>query len=110
LTYDNLRNSPPTPLDKRLSIRAGEACVEAIDAGNFGVSVIVKRADKAEDIDVGTEHLSKVFEKRCLRPEDFMDYDNLVPTKKFLDYYQPIFGAAKTHEEILPTRLEEHAV
>jgi hypothetical protein len=39
-----------------------------------------------------------------------MDYDNLAPTKKFLDYYEPIFGTAKKHEEILPTRLEERAV
>jgi hypothetical protein len=97
-------------LDKDLSIRAGERCIEAVANEEFGVSVVIKEAPVVEDIDVGTEPLPRVFEKRCLRPEGFLDYEQLRATEKFLEYYSPIFGPARKHEEILPPRLDERAV
>ena len=110
LTYDNLRNCSPVEIDKELSIRAGERCIEALDDGQTHACAVISCDRQSGEFSVDLATLPDVYEKRRLRAEGFMDYDRLEPTREFLEYYEPLFGKAKTHEEILPARPPERVV
>ncbi len=102
LTYDSLRNCPPTKLDRKWGYIAGARCIEELVSGNVGVSVVLVRDDKAGGIRLDTAPIPEVAKKRFLRPEGFMDYNSLKPTAKFIEYYRLIFGEPVSPEKLIP--------
>ena len=103
LTYNDLRNCAPTMLDEELSEEAGKLCVDTLLEGESGYSVVTKRDESIDrNVSLSIKPLPEVYHQRFLRPEGFMDYDNLKVTPAFIDYYKPIFGEPVKIESRIP--------
>lgn len=88
-SYD-LRDSPPTSTDQRLSRMAGEECVAMILEQDFGQAVIFE-PDGQGFYRTARRPISQVAKQRALRPLGFFDYDKLKPLPKFHDTYGDLF-------------------
>ncbi|MBI5149025.1 6-phosphofructokinase [Candidatus Pacearchaeota archaeon] len=108
LTYNEFRNCSPTALDREIARKAGERCVDEILLGLPGNCVVIANDDK--DIRLKIAPLPEVYKKRKLALEGFMDYENMQPTKSFINYYTPIFEEPLKKEKILFKPLEEKGI
>jgi 6-phosphofructokinase 1 len=88
-TYD-LRDTPPTAIDKRLSGMAGAECIHMILEGDFGKAVTFE-PDGRGFFQVARAPLQQVARQRKLEPTGLFDYDLLCPTQKFVDTYGDLF-------------------
>ncbi len=87
-TYD-MRDSPPTETDKKLSGMAGSECVCMIIDGDFGKSAVFSPVN--DFYEVGRMPLEKVAVQRMLKPTGFFDYDELKTNKSFTQTYSDLF-------------------
>lgn len=84
-----MRDSPPNSMDQHYADLAGCKCVELALAGEFGQAAIIEDVDESGRILVKSRPLTDVAKKRYLKPEGFIDYENLRVNKSFSDYYLP---------------------
>lgn len=87
-TYE-LRDSPPTETDKKLSKMAGRECIEMILGGDFGKSVVFVPEDNFYK--TSRAELEKVARKRKIKGTGFFDYTELRTTQKFVEAYGNLF-------------------
>lgn len=90
-SYD-MRDSPPTETDKRLSRRAGEECIDMILEGDFGRSVVFRPS--GDFFETSRANLDIVAVKARLKPRGFFDYDELKPLGSFSEVYGNLFRAS----------------
>lgn len=88
-TYD-MRDSPPTETDKRLSWMAGEECMRMILENDFG-NCAVFEPDGYGFYKTSRALLQDVSVQRMLKPTGFFDYDLLKPNKSFVNFYSDLF-------------------
>lgn len=110
LTYNDFRNCPPIEIDKKLAYYAGKRCLDELLKGNSGICVTINRFQKFNEDEFGTAPIPEVAQKRFLSKEGFIDYENMKVNESFIEYYKPLFGEAKTKEEILFKKLEEKCI
>ena len=102
-TYD-LRNSPPTETDKRLSRMAGAACIDMVLDGDFGKAVVFEPNGQGF-FRTARRPLAEVAVQRKVRPTGYFDYPRLCATDAFVHEYGDLFrdplGRPPTKEELV---------
>jgi len=88
-TYD-MRDSPPTETDMRLSAMAGEECIKMIVEGDFGKGVIFYE-DGNGFYTTGRDELENLSKQKRVKSSGFFDYKNLIPTALFGRTYADLF-------------------
>ena len=88
-SYD-MRDTPPTETDKRLSAMAGEECIQMILDGDFGKAVVFE-PDGAGFFRTARRPLEEVAVQRPLAPTGFFDYESLRPTPRLTETYGGLF-------------------
>jgi 6-phosphofructokinase 1 len=94
-----MRDSPPTVADKKYADEAGRECVKMVERGQFGSAAVFHRND--EGFEVSTETLGVVSQKRHVRPEGWIDYENMTVEPRFGKYMEPLFGTPPEMDEIV---------
>lgn len=102
-TY-SMRDGPPTEIDKKLSHMAGEELVQMIFEGDFGkgVSFVPKKGDFFEAKRVWLKELAV---QKFMKPTGYFDYEKMLPTQKFQEDYEPLFGKAPNKDELVYANL-----
>lgn len=88
-TYD-MRDSPPTESDKRLSWMAGEECMSMILENDFGKCVVFE-PNGYGFYKTSRAPLREVAVQKRLKPTGFFDYGLLRPNKSFMSFYGDLF-------------------
>ncbi len=88
-TYD-MRDSPPTETEKRLSWMTGEECMKMILDNDFGKCAVFE-SDGFGFYKNAREPLGKVAIQKKLSQTNFFDYNLLIHTKFFTDCYSDLF-------------------
>jgi ATP-dependent phosphofructokinase / diphosphate-dependent phosphofructokinase len=90
-----LRSGKPYELDKKLSIELGKRSIELINQKKFGFMSSIEFKDNK--LIVSEINLKDVVGENKYKklPDNFFDFENLVPTKEFYSYIEPIL---KEHE------------
>jgi 6-phosphofructokinase 1 len=86
-----MRDSPPINKDRDLAYNAGNDCLLMAICGELGMAATFIK-DSQGMIRLGRKPLSAVSQKRYLKPEGFIDYENLKVNDSFVKYYAPLFG------------------
>ena len=85
-----MRDSPPVYVDKGCGELSGQLAFTLASAGMFGNSVRINKV--RGEMGISPTSLEKVAKKRFLKPEGFIDYENLKVKDSFREYYTPLFG------------------
>lgn len=88
-TYD-MRDSPPTETEKRVSAMAGRECMDMILGNDFGKSVVFE-PDGNGFYKTSRRPMREVKVQRAVSGTGFFDYDNLRPTGGFERAYGDLF-------------------
>jgi len=102
-TYD-MRDVPPTEIDKRISRMQIEEIVRMILEEDFGKAVIF-RPDNKGFYETSRAPLREVAEKRSVKDTDFFGYNELKPKNIFVEVYGNFFkdplGFPPTKDELV---------
>lgn len=89
-----LQSGPPNDIDRNIAIKLGNKAVELIADGKYGTMPCVVRKNHSTHLDVDAVPLAEAVgegRRRALTDELF-DFKKFWPTKKYLDYLEPILG------------------
>ncbi len=90
LTYQ-LRNGPPTTIDRRLAVEAGAYCVEMVAETQWGEMATVTRDGDSVAV-TSSVPLQDVIVTRPVKGTGYFDYDTLQVTDAFFKYATPFLG------------------
>lgn len=83
-----LESGNPIPIDKKFAINLGRKAIDLLSKEKFGWAPIIEKKKKNK-ISLGTCLLEKILKRREL-DENYFDFKNLIPRKKFINYIKSI--------------------
>lgn len=94
-----LETGKPIPLDRDLAIALGQKAVDLLDQNQFGY--MPRITNNSGELIVDTVSLADVVGEKKYRilPTDYFDTNNLLPTKKFHEYMEPILGVHQPRDD-----------
>lgn len=89
-----LESDKPIKIDQKLAIKLGQKAIELINQKQFGlIPAILRLNPKKNKLTVAAIPFEKVIGvKYSSLPPDYFDLENFQPTKKFIQYMEPILG------------------
>jgi 6-phosphofructokinase 1 len=97
-----LETGKSSPLDRDLAIKLGRKAIELIKKEQYGfMANIIRPNNQTTTLKINSISLDKVIGEENYRrlPENYFDREKFLPTKKFLDYMEPILGKYKPKED-----------
>jgi 6-phosphofructokinase 1 len=97
-----LETGKSSALDRDLAIKLGRKAIELIKKEQYGfMANIIRPNNKTTTLKISSISLDKVIGEKNYRklPDDYFDREKFLPTKKFLDYMEPILGKYKPKED-----------
>jgi len=109
VTYDHCRFRPATRLDAEVSRLAGIEAVRALITGKNVVCVVITNiTDGTPTFDL--KPLPEVYRQRFLRPEGFMDYNNLAVNPALEQHFECLFGPVGQRYDRMYKKIAERQV
>ncbi|MFX0099399.1 MAG: 6-phosphofructokinase [Candidatus Hodarchaeota archaeon] len=98
-TY-SMRDGPPTEVDKKLSYMAGEELVQMIFDEDYGKGIsFVPKAGGF--FDVNRVWLKELAVQKFMKPTGYFDYEKMLPTSKFQEDYEHLFGKPPNKDDLV---------
>lgn len=97
-----LETGKPTPLDRDMSILLGKEAVNLVDKNIFGKMVAIERKDaKSLKLEVAVTELHNPDDKGNYKPfpDNFFDFESMLPSQEFMDYMAPLIDDTPRAED-----------